>query len=130
VTATPAARPLPARGRRRRRRTEALVLYLTTTGRRTGRAREIEIWFTRLSGRAYLVAETGERAQWVRNLRADPRVRSRIGSSRQAGRAQVVDTARAPGLVAAARARFDAKYGWSDGLLVELRPRRPRAARG
>ncbi|MGH7320849.1 MAG: nitroreductase/quinone reductase family protein [Candidatus Rokuibacteriota bacterium] len=45
-------------------------LYLTTTGRRSGRPREIEIRFTRRHGRYYIIAETGERARWVQNLRA------------------------------------------------------------
>jgi hypothetical protein len=48
----------------------AKYLYLTTTGRRTSRPREIEIWFTQRGGRYYLVAEHRERAQWVKNLRA------------------------------------------------------------
>ena len=115
-------RPRAARGRRRRK-TEAELLYLTTTGRLTGVPREIEIWFTRRAGRAYLVAETGERAQWVRNLQADPRVRWRVGSRRHIGRARVVNRVREAALAASVRSRFEAKYGWSDGLLVELRPR-------
>jgi hypothetical protein len=110
-------RPRAARGRRRRK-TEAELLYLTTTGRLTGVPREIEIWFTRRAGRAYLVAETGER-----NLQADPRIRWRVGSRRHIGRARVVNRVREAALAAAVRSRFEAKYGWSDGLLVELRPR-------
>jgi deazaflavin-dependent oxidoreductase (nitroreductase family) len=103
-------------------------LYLTTTGRRSGRPREIEIWYTRAGGRAYLIAETGRRAHWVRNLSADPRVRWRIGRTRFAGRARVLDGRRHGALVRAARARSRARYGWGEGLVVELTPRR-RAAR-
>ena len=47
-------------------------LYLTTTGRLSGRPRRIEIWFTRHAGRYYLMAEHGRRARWVQNLLADP----------------------------------------------------------
>lgn len=111
-------------------RPEPEFLYLTTIGRRTGRPREIEIWFTRRAGRCYLVAETGERAQWVRNMRADPRVRWRIGVRTSVGRARVVDPAREAALAAAVRRRSRAKYGWGEGLIVELRPRRARRARG
>ena len=118
-----------ARGRHRRK-AEAALLDLTTTGRRTGLPRKIEIWFTRLAGHSYLVAETGDRAQWVRNLRADPRVRWRVGSRHHAGRARIVNRARETTLAAAVRSRFEAKYGWSDGLLVELRPRKRRGLRG
>jgi deazaflavin-dependent oxidoreductase (nitroreductase family) len=58
---------------------ETRYLYLTTTGRRTGRPREIGIWFTRRDGRFYLVSERRERSGWVRNLRARPRVKVRVG---------------------------------------------------
>jgi len=101
---------------------EPQYLYLTTAGRRTGQPREIEIWFTRRDGRYYLVAETGERAQWVRNLRVEPRVRWRVGGASFAGRARVVDATAERGLTAAVRASSEQKYGWGDGLVVELTP--------
>src|SRR5262245_66147729 len=78
-------------GAKATRRREAQYLCLTTTGRRTGRPREIEIWFTRREGRLYLVAEHRERAQWVRNLRALPRVTVRVGRRTFAVTARVVD---------------------------------------
>jgi len=101
---------------------EPKYLYLTTTGRRSGRPRQIEIWFTRHEGRYYLVAEHGRRAQWVQNLAADPAVRVRVGAQRFRARARVVDHRAEPGLVRAARRRSEAKYGWGDGLVVELAP--------
>ncbi len=101
---------------------EAPHLYFTTTGRRTGRPREIEIWFTRRDGRYYLVAEHGERAGWVLNLRADPRVRWRVGDVAFAGRARVVDAAAEPELSATVQRLSAEKYGWGDGLVVELAP--------
>jgi len=55
-----------------------MFLYLTTTGRRTGLAREIEIWFTERGRRFYLIAEHGEGANWVRNVQANPRVTVRV----------------------------------------------------
>ena len=55
-------------------------LYLTTTGRLSGRPRRIEIWFTRQEGRYYLVAEHGRRVLRTKDLestlaalRDDPR---------------------------------------------------------
>jgi deazaflavin-dependent oxidoreductase (nitroreductase family) len=102
--------------------TEPPYLYLTTTGRRSGQPREIEIWFTRLDGRYYLLAETGEQARWVQNLRAESSVTWRVGDRRFAGRARVVDSTAEPVLGEVVRARSHAKYGWSDGLLVELAP--------
>jgi deazaflavin-dependent oxidoreductase (nitroreductase family) len=101
---------------------EPEFLYLTTTGRRSGRPREIEIWFIRREGRYYLFAEQGERAHWVRNLSADPAVTVRVGEERFTGRVRVVNASAEPELSAAARALSEAKYGWGDGLVVEITP--------
>jgi deazaflavin-dependent oxidoreductase (nitroreductase family) len=109
---------------------EPEVLHLTTTGRRTRRPREIEIWFTRRGGRDYVIAETGVRAQWVRNILAEPGVRWRVGADRFAGLARVVDAAREAALVRAVRAASVAKYGWGAGLVVELAPGAPRPRPG
>ena len=48
--------------------------YLTTRGRRTGRPHTIEIWFVVIEASAYLMAGGRDRADWVRNLMADPAV--------------------------------------------------------
>jgi deazaflavin-dependent oxidoreductase (nitroreductase family) len=105
-----------------RRPAEPQYLYLTMVGRRSGRPREIEIWFTRHGACYYLVAEHGERAQWVRNLRAEPAVRVRVGDRTFAARARVVDAGAEPVLAQAVRQRSERKYGWGDGLVVEVRP--------
>jgi deazaflavin-dependent oxidoreductase (nitroreductase family) len=97
-------------------------LYLTTTGRRTGRPREIEIWFTQRAGRYYLVAEHRERAQWVRNLRAAPRVAVRVGRRSFAAHARVVDAKAEPALAHTVKKLSEKKYGWGNGLVVELDP--------
>jgi deazaflavin-dependent oxidoreductase (nitroreductase family) len=101
---------------------EATHLYLTTTGRRSGLPRRIEIWFTRHEGRYYLVAEHGLKAHWVQNLLAEPAVRARVGRGSFRGSARVVDAQSERGLVAAIRARSEAKYGWGAGLVVEIAP--------
>lgn len=101
---------------------EEAYLYLTTTGRRSGQSREIEIWFTCREGRYYLLAEHGERARWVLNLRAAPRVRWRVGDAAFTGQARVVDTDAEPALSAVVRRLSTEKYGWGDGLVVELTP--------
>jgi deazaflavin-dependent oxidoreductase (nitroreductase family) len=103
---------------------EPKYLYLTTVGRRSGRPRRIEIWFTRHEGCYYLVAERGRRSQWVRNLLADPAVRARVGTRGFRAHARVVDHRAERELVGAVRRRSEAKYGWGDGLVVELRPAR------
>ena len=112
---------------------EPRYLYLTTTGRLSRRPRRIEIWFTRHEGRYYVVAEHGRRAQWVQNLLADPAVRARVGARSFRARARVVDRGAERDLVGAVRRRSEAKYGWGDGLVVEISPvsspsRPPRSA--
>lgn len=98
----------------------SLFLYLTTTGRRTAAPREIEIWFTRHLDTYYVIAELGEQAQWVQNLRRDPRVTVRVEDERFAARARVVSAETEPGLVAAVRKVSEEKYGWGDGLVIAL----------
>jgi deazaflavin-dependent oxidoreductase (nitroreductase family) len=71
--------------------------YLTTTGRVSGLARTIEIWFgLEVHGgqaTAYLLAGSGEAAQWVRNLRREPSVGLRVGERQFDARARVVEDA-------------------------------------
>ena len=45
-------------------------LYLTTIGRKSGLPREIEIWFVEFDGKYFVLAEHGEQADWVKNIRA------------------------------------------------------------
>jgi hypothetical protein len=47
---------------------------ITTTGRRTGAARRIELVFHAIDGRIYLSGRPGFPRGWVANLRADPRM--------------------------------------------------------
>ena len=99
-----------------------MFLYLTTTGRISGQPREIEIWFTERGGLFYLIAEQRERANWVRNIQALPRVSVRVADRQFDATARVVSYDGEPQLTAAVKALFDAKYGWSDGLVVQLTP--------
>jgi deazaflavin-dependent oxidoreductase (nitroreductase family) len=68
--------------------------YLTTTGRRTGKPREIEIWFAAVGDTIYLMnGGTGKppgQSDWVLNARANPSVRVRIGDEAFSGEARVV----------------------------------------
>jgi deazaflavin-dependent oxidoreductase (nitroreductase family) len=103
-------------------RADQQYLYLTTTGRRTGLPREIEIWFTERQGRFYIIAEHRDRANWVRNIRANPHVHIRVGELQVSATARFVDDNVEPGLTSAVKALSDAKYGWSDGLVTEIAP--------
>jgi deazaflavin-dependent oxidoreductase (nitroreductase family) len=103
---------------------EPQFLYLTTTGRSSGLPREIEIWFTHLDGRYYLIAEHRERANWVRNIVNNSRVAFRVGQQEFHGVGRVVDEAQEQTLWQNVRELSDRKYGWSDGLIIELKPER------
>lgn len=49
------------------------VVDITTTGRRTGAARRIEIWMFQVDGGLYISGRPGKRG-WYANLLADPRL--------------------------------------------------------
>jgi deazaflavin-dependent oxidoreductase (nitroreductase family) len=51
---------------------------LETTGRVSGEPRRTPVGGRRIGDTFWLVSEFGERSQYVRNIRADPRVRVRI----------------------------------------------------
>ncbi len=102
---------------------EPEFLYLTTRGRRSGRARQIEIWFTERDGRYYVIAEQLWEAQWVKNLVADPRVLVRVVDREFHARARVVEVE--SDLRQAVQELSEKKYGWGDGLVVELIPAGP-----
>lgn len=94
-------------------------LYLTTTGHKSGRPHEIEIWYVQHQGCYYLVSEKREAAHWVQNISANPSVSFHAGGTAFAGRASMPDDAV---LIRAVKAKMEAKYNWSDGLVVELCP--------
>jgi deazaflavin-dependent oxidoreductase (nitroreductase family) len=54
------------------------VAALTTTGRKSGRPRTTFVRAYRDADRAYLVSITGERALWLKNIRANPEVTLRF----------------------------------------------------
>ncbi len=102
-------------------------LYLTTIGRKTGLPREIEIWFIICRERFYLFCEHGEAAGWVRNIRRSPKVSVRVGDRRVEATARVLDREREPQLWDEVQALAERKYGWGDGLPVEITPTAPPA---
>ena len=88
--------------------------WLTTTGRRSGLPRTVELWFTIHGNTVYFLAGGGDRADWVRNAIASPEVTVRLGATSHPG------TARKPELDgdedARERRAMAAKYqGWRPG---------------
>jgi deazaflavin-dependent oxidoreductase (nitroreductase family) len=101
------------------------VCYLTTTGRKSGRPHEIEIWFGIRDGTLYLLSGGGDAADWVKNIKKDRRVRIRINSQRAPLRARLLRAGSQEDV--SARELLDAKYmdwrpgkklsGWARGAL-------------
>ncbi len=105
--------------------TELQVLYLTTTGRKTGLPRQIEIWFVAADGKLYLLAEHFRKANWVRNIEQDPRVRVRLGEREFPATARVLDEQSDRETWQLAQRLGREKYGWGEGLPVEIAPSEP-----
>ena len=95
--------------------------YLTTTGRVTGAAHEIEIWFAYADGTLYFLAGARDRSDWVRNLLVDPAVQVRVRDVTLAATGRVVtdrdEESRARALV---YTKYSARY---DGELTSWRER-------
>jgi deazaflavin-dependent oxidoreductase (nitroreductase family) len=87
--------------------------YVTTTGRVSGLPHEIEIWFGISAGMLYLLSGGGENSDWVKNMRANPVVKVRIGKRTFSGIARFkLDVQEET----QARHILDAKYqGWREG---------------
>jgi deazaflavin-dependent oxidoreductase (nitroreductase family) len=101
---------------------EPQFLYVTTTGWKTGNPHTIEIWFVSYEGRYYMVSEHYERSHWVQNIQHNPAVTFRMSEQTCQGTGRVIDPAADPELAAAISALMEAKYEWSEGLIVELTP--------
>lgn len=80
---------------------------LTTTGRRTGRRHEIEIWYADAGDRYYVLAGGGRGADWVANLAANPSAEVRTGLVRRAAVGRLLD---GPGDAEEARLARDLVY--------------------
>lgn len=97
-------------------------LYLTTKGWKTGSPHRIEIWYVTHQGRYFLVSQYRENAHWVRNIEKDPKVSFEVMDSKYSGLGRVVDSDTEAALLREISKLMDAKYKWSEGLIVELRP--------
>jgi F420H(2)-dependent quinone reductase len=97
-------------------------LYLTTKGWKTGRQHRIEIWFASYAGKYYVISERKEKAHWVQNIIHNPTVMFTANSKSFEGTARTVDRFIEHKLAGEIACLMNSKYGWSDGLIVELTP--------
>lgn len=96
-------------------------LYLTTRGRKSGRPREIEIWFTEYEGCFYVIAEY-DTSHWVQNVRAHSGVKVRVGGENCAAIARVLSAETDGDLLRTVQELSRKKYGWGEGTVVQVRP--------
>jgi deazaflavin-dependent oxidoreductase (nitroreductase family) len=95
-------------------------LYLTTTGRKTARQHIIEIWFVEYNTRYYILSERKKASDWVQNIISDPNVSFNVNNKAYKGYARLVDKNKEQTLANAVSDLMFRKYGWNDGLIVEL----------
>jgi len=96
-------------------------VLLTTTGRKTGRPREVLLPCERTREALLVISTYGWRAHWLRNLQQDPRVRFTAAGWILSGRAEVIeDTARKQALVAADPFFPGAPFVWVHAVVRTL----------
>jgi deazaflavin-dependent oxidoreductase (nitroreductase family) len=65
-------------------------MLLETAGRRTGRPRQVPVGFALEGDTVWIVAEHGQRADYIRNVQANPRVRVLLRGRWRTGTATVL----------------------------------------
>ena len=95
-------------------------LYLTTKGRKTTKQHTIEIWFVEYNKRYYILSERKKDSDWVQNIISDPNVSFNVNNKAYKGYARLVDKNKELTLANAVSNLMFSKYGWQDGLIVEL----------
>ena len=95
-------------------------LYLTTKGRKTTRQHTIEIWFVEYNKRYYILSERKKASDWVQNIIVNSNVSFKVNNNIYKGYARIVDKSKESTLANAVSDLMFSKYGWNDGLIVEL----------
>jgi deazaflavin-dependent oxidoreductase (nitroreductase family) len=67
-----------------------IILLLTTTGRKSGQPRITPLQYEEVHGAIYVASARGQKADWFRNILADPCVQVRVGSREFEGEAEPV----------------------------------------
>jgi deazaflavin-dependent oxidoreductase (nitroreductase family) len=67
-----------------------VVLLLKTSGRKSGREHTVGLQYELINDRYYVGAADGSRADWLKNIQANPEVRVQAGNSRFRAKAMVV----------------------------------------
>lgn len=96
-------------------------LYLDTIGWKTTNYHRIEIWFVEHDKRYYILSERKKRAHWVQNILRNPKISFTVSNKNFDGYARVIEDKEFE-LISNVSHLMNNKYGWSEGLIVELNP--------
>jgi deazaflavin-dependent oxidoreductase (nitroreductase family) len=86
-------------------------ITITVTGRKSGRAVSIPVWFVLEDGKLYLVPVNGSDTQWYKNVLKNPTIRIEAGGAKTELKVVPVTD---PKKVASVVEKFRAKYGPGD----------------
>ncbi len=67
-----------------------MILLLTTTGRKSGLSRVTPLQYEEIDGAVYVASALGTKADWFRNILANPCVQVQVGPRRFEGMAETV----------------------------------------
>jgi hypothetical protein len=99
---------------------QSQFLYLNTTGWKTHNLHKIEIWYVEYKNKYYIISERKMNSHWIKNILHNPIVSFSINSETVRGFARIVDISETE-LISSVSSLMNKKYGWSDGLVVELK---------
>lgn len=97
-------------------------LYLESNGWKTRKCHRIEIWFVEHNGKYYVLSELKEKAHWVQNIINNQKVSFSVNNRTFEGNGKLIDGETKTKLISDICHLMRDKYGWSDGLIVELSP--------
>jgi hypothetical protein len=95
-------------------------LYLTTRGWKTGKQHTIEIWFVGYGQRYYVMSERRYKAHWVQNILHNQKIKFSSNNIISEGNARIISKDDAPELSSEIQKLMKTKYGWNEGLIIEL----------
>ncbi len=102
-----------------------MTIDITTTGRRSGKPRRIEIWFLNVEDTIYITGTPGPR-DWLANLRADPtltfHLKESVAADLAAVATEVTDQAERALVFGAASAAWYSNQGDSRQSLLDDAP--------
>jgi deazaflavin-dependent oxidoreductase (nitroreductase family) len=101
----------PSKDALKSRLSRSREINITVTGRKSGRAISLPVWFVLEDGKLYLLPVTGSDTQWYKNVLNNPSIRIEAGGEKAELRAV---PATDPKQVASVVEKFRAKYGASD----------------